>query len=217
MYFIYGCTVNKKSFSQFSEDLLVSNYFKYKGIKNGKYLDIGSFHPIWISNTHLLHKEGFTGYAVDLSEEKLKFFRLLRGKKVKTICGAVSSNHQDSINYYKFKKGHCFSEIDTISKDIAVNYEEQFGLKYDIIKVKNYHINDIFKIVGKVNFLNIDIEGLDVEVLLNCNIKISNPEVIIFEDNSKFFEIDLKLKEFLKQNNYYNLFTTGYSKGFAKK
>ena len=62
-----------------------------------RYLDIGAFHPRWASNTHLLHQNGFSGYCVDLDDEKLKWFRFARGDRVKTICGAVSNLNDDFI------------------------------------------------------------------------------------------------------------------------
>jgi len=117
----------------------------------------------------------------------------------------------------KFLKKHSFSEIDTISKDTADRYAKKFGLSYKILKIKNYHVDEIFRITGKINFLNIDIEGLDKEVLLNCNLKIADPEIVVFEDNSNLLDVDPELEEFLKENNYFRLFVTRYSKGFAKK
>ena len=56
----------KISYSQSGEDLVLSKYLKYKKIEKGKYLDIGAFHPRWASNTHILHKKGFSGFCVDL-------------------------------------------------------------------------------------------------------------------------------------------------------
>ena len=71
----------------------------YKKINKGKYLDIGAFHPRWVSNTYLLHKKGFTGYCVDLDEDRLKWFRFVRGKKVKTINSKTFNNIDTIINY----------------------------------------------------------------------------------------------------------------------
>ena len=69
--FIYGYWVSKSvSFSQKGEDLLSVAYFAKRGIKQGVYLDIGCFHPVWISNTHLLHKQGWLGHAVDIDDFK---------------------------------------------------------------------------------------------------------------------------------------------------
>ena len=69
----------KKSYSQKGEDLIVHAFFGKR--KNGYYLDIGSFHPTWISNTHLFHKHGWTGTVVDIDQYKLDLFKLLRKTK----------------------------------------------------------------------------------------------------------------------------------------
>jgi hypothetical protein len=94
----------KISYSQSGEDLILSKYLRYKNIKKGKYLDIGAFHPRWLSNTHLLYKAGFSGYCVDIDERRLRWFRFSRGNTIKTICCAVSSSNKEFIDTYKFKK-----------------------------------------------------------------------------------------------------------------
>jgi hypothetical protein len=217
IYFLYGCLVYKKSFSQNAEDLIIINYLNYKKIYKGKYIDIGSFHPIWISNTHLLHKNGFSGICVDLSEEKLKFFRILRGDKVRTICGAVSNLKTKFVKYFKFNKNHSFSEIDTLKKHEAEMYKIKTGINYKIARIKNYNVNEIFKMSGKINVLNIDIEGIDIEVLIKSDLNLINPEIIIFEDNKNYFQENRKIDSHLKKIGYRTLFISGGSKGYAKK
>jgi len=77
---IYGCLVRpKKSYAQYGEDLIILNFFDKIGVKAGFYLDIGAYHPQFVSNTHLLHKRGWKGVCVDIDDAKLKQFRLLRG------------------------------------------------------------------------------------------------------------------------------------------
>lgn len=50
---IVNSNYSKISFSQFGEDLLINKIFKRIGY--GKFLDLGSFHPIHFSNTFLLY------------------------------------------------------------------------------------------------------------------------------------------------------------------
>ena len=45
---------NRKNFSQFGEDLFIIDFFKDQKI--GKYVDLGAFHPMRLSNTYLLSK-----------------------------------------------------------------------------------------------------------------------------------------------------------------
>lgn len=214
--YLIGNINYKISFSQSAEDLILIKYLKFKKIKNGKYLDIGAFHPRWASNTHLLHKNGFTGFCVDLDEDRLRWFRFARGNKVKTICGAVSNSESKFIKVYKFKRKSPFSLVDTTSLEQAKYFKSKSNMDFEEIQVKNYHINDIFLKVGKINVLDIDIENQDFEVIKSSNLKIINPEVILIEDNSSYFPSDELLNFFLK-NQYYLISICGLTKIFAKK
>ena len=216
--YIGGLRHFKISYSQSGEDLILLKYLKYKKIEKGKYLDIGAFHPRWLSNTHLLHKNGFSGFVVDLDEDRLKWFKFSRGDRVKTFCGAVSNKFGKYIKVYKFKNKSPFSLIDTTSFKFAKRQSLKGSIKrkYEIKKIKNYHINEIFKSVGKINVLNIDIEGKDFEVLRSSNLKIINPEIILIEDHNSYFPSN-SLVNFFKKRKYHLISICGLTKCFAKK
>ena len=213
--FLYGYKFFKISYSQFGEDLIILKYLQYKKITKGIYLDIGAFHPRWISNTHLLHKLGFKGWCVDLDEEKLKYFRFVRGNRVKTICASVSTSKKKYLKFYKFKRKHQFSEIDTLSYKFANKIKNKWKINYEIKKIKNFHINDLFTKIGKVNILNIDVEGLDYKLNKHADFKIIDPDIIIFEDARKYFASQEIINHFRKMK-YNLLFQSGPSKCFAK-
>lgn len=206
----------KISYSQSAEDLIILKYLEYKNIKKGKYLDIGAFHPRWASNTHLLHKKGFSGYCIDIDEERLRWFRFARGNKVETICGAVSNSHDEFIKVHKFNRKTPFSLVDTTSLEHAEYFKSKQNINYETIKVKNFHINDLFNKVGKINILNIDIEGKDFEVIQSSNLEIIDPEVILIEDNSGYFPLN-ELNDFFMKKNYHLISICGLTKCFAKK
>ena len=206
----------KISYSQYGEDLILLKYLKHKNIKKGKYLDIGAFHPRWASNTHLLHKNGFSGHCVDLDEKRLRWFRFARGKKVKTICGAVSNLKDKFIKVYKFKRKSPFSLIDTTSLKHAEYFNKDGNTEYKTENVRNFHINDIFNEVGKINVLNIDIEGKDFDVIKSSNLKIIDPEIILIEDHKGFFPSN-EMTEFFSNKSYYLISICGLTKCYAKK
>ncbi len=216
--YLNGCRFFKISYSQYGEDLILMKYLKNKKIKNGKYLDIGAFHPRWVSNTHLLHKNGFSGFVVDIDKDRLKWFKFSRGNKVKTFCGAVSNKFGKHIKIYKFKNKNPFSLIDTTSFKFAKRQSLKGTVKrkFEIKKTKNYHINEIFRSVGKINVLNIDIEGKDFEVLKSSDLKIINPEIILIEDHNGYFPSN-KLINFFKKRKYHLISICGLTKCFAKK
>ena len=82
------------------------------------------------------------------------------------------------------------------------------------INVKNFHINDIFNKAGKVNVLNIDIEGQDFEVIKSANLKIIDPDVILIESEFWLFS-NKRFKRFFLKNNYLYIFSCGPTKCFA--
>ena len=117
---------------------------------------------------------------------------------------------------YKFKRKSPFSLIDTTSKEYAEYFSNKGNNTYEIIKVKNFHINDIFDKVGKINVLNIDIEGKDFEVIKSSKLEIIDPEIILIEDNSGYFPLN-ELKDFFIKKNYHLISICGLTKCFAKK
>lgn len=214
--YLNGFKYFKISYSQYGEDLVLLKYLDYKKIKKGKYLDIGAFHPVWLSNTNLLDKKGFTGYCVDLDEERLEWFRFRRGDRVKTICGAVSNSNEEYIEIYKYQRKTPFSQVDTASYDFAKRYSSKSNTKFVTKKIKNYHIDDIYKMVGKIDVLNIDIEGKDFETLKSSNLRIIDPKIILIEDHNNYFPSD-EIKKFFTERDYELISICGLTKCFAKR
>ena len=69
--------------------------------------------------------------------------------------------------------------------------------------------------VGKINFLNIDVEGINNKILSEADLSIIDPEIICVEDTESFFVKDEKL-DFFKDKGYQLVFQSGMNKIFAK-
>tara|TARA_Y100001978_G_C23637093_1_gene406401 strand:+ start:264 stop:1001 length:738 start_codon:yes stop_codon:yes gene_type:complete len=204
----------KKSFSQKGEDIIVHAFF---GRRNyGFYLDIGSFHPKWISNTCLLHNSGWKGVAVDLDDYKLNIFKILRGSRVRTIKSAIVpyKNKDNFVNVYKFFPKRGWSDVDTLDFKTAQLLKENGRGNYVVDKVGSIDINSLLESLPKVDFLNIDIEGLDTQVVEAIDFEKYKIDVILFEDNINYGGHPLLVKKLMK-NGYFHLFTSGGSVCFA--
>ena len=142
--FLVGYKYFKISYSQSGEDLILLKYLKNKKIEKGKYLDIGAFHPRWVSNTYLLHKKGFTGYCVDLDEERLRWFRFARGSRVKTICGAISNSKSEVKSMISKATEDAEKNIIKTNKDFHNLMENRkMSAEERIKQLKNQAIKDI--------------------------------------------------------------------------
>ncbi len=168
---------SKRSYySQWGEDLEIQKFFK--GKKNGFYLDIGCYHPTMYSNTCLLFNDGWKGINIDMNQTSIDLFNIARPKDL-NICSAISKEEKVIKYYYD----HSFSPINTIDKDFYDQHKKIFSqekLKY----VQSNNINNILinnKISEKIDFLNIDIEGVDLEVLEQIDFKKYEIDLIAIE------------------------------------
>ena len=61
----------RSQYSRWGEDSFLVDYFK--NTSNGRYIDIGSFHPFRGSNTYLLYKKGWSGINIDINKISIDF------------------------------------------------------------------------------------------------------------------------------------------------
>lgn len=208
----------KYSYSQYGEDLIIYEYFKSKNLnQNGVYIDIGCYHPKWISNTYLLSKNKWHGYVVDIDNSKLEMFKKFRNN-CHTICAAIAPGRSyQLIKVFNFKK--LFSEIDTIDENIAIKQKIKFNCDYEINQVLSMNINDIlkntFETFGRCDFINLDIEGLDEQVIMEINFDLYKPSLICFEKNNIENIFLENIYYYLTSKNYIHLFTSNGSHGFV--
>ena len=211
-YFIknYKLIKSSKSFSQEGEDKFLLEYFKDR--INGFYIDVGAFHPYRINNTYLLYKKGFRGINIDISATSIDFFNLARPDDVNLNVGASD----------KFEKKLFFSKKNlsfhnTLSKSLAESdiQNEPFKKKYFISCKPLDKIIEKTKFSNRaIDFLNIDAEGYDYQVLLGLNLKRYNPEVICIEISPL---VDKKNEHYKDTIIYKHLIKQGYKlswKGF---
>jgi hypothetical protein len=195
--------------AQFGEGRLLVDFLKVKGKTTGRYMDIGCYHPIYLSNTYFLHQMGWKGIVVDTRYEKLKEMIKYRGNKVEVLCSAVVPNNHSSqsIDMYFFKK--IWSEIDTSSYEEACNKRAETKYSFYHKKIPAIHSSELD--LSTVDVLNIDIEGLDYVVLKDLSIQ-NLPDTILFESTVG----DLRGLQLLKNMDYEVIFEAGKTTCMSK-
>ena len=205
--------------SQFGEDKKIIKLFDKT--KKGTYLDLGCFHPIRQNNTYLMYKLGWSGINIDLNPLTIELFNVARPKDI-NICAAVS-NKKGARNLFF---DHHLSSLNTISKNHTLFIQKAFGKK-DLKKKKimTSTLNSLLKKnnIRKIDFMNIDIEGHELEVLKTLNfkyfdIKVICIEIVNYDYYSKNIKINKnKILKILKRNNYLLKFKTYVNYIFIKK
>ena len=199
---------NKKPnnhFAEFAEDVMVSRIFK--NLKKGFYVDVGAYHPFKGSLTFNLYNKGWKGMNLDLSKTSIDLFNIARPKDI-NINAAISDFNGDTFYY----------ENSPINQQNSLFNE---GRDQKKIKIKSYELSKLlnFKQIDKVDFINIDTEGNELNVLKGIDFNKYKPVLITIEDNS--FDLENKNKKekisFLNEKGYKLINIVGVTMFFVKK
>ena len=178
-----------------NEDTAVLDYFKNK--KNGFYVDVGCHHPICINNTYLLYKQKWSGINIDVSQFSIDLFNYMRPQDLNYNCAISNKNKIVKLFYQKE-----FSQLSTIKSIQAKtvfqgNIKEKDIQAFSLDEILN---RDKYKNT-KIDFLNIDVEGADLEVLEGLSFDKFKPELICLEIHDKEVKKS-KIYNFLANKNY---------------
>lgn len=190
----------KISFSQFGEDLIVLSYFGGENPKkNGIYVDVGAFDPVCLSTTLLLYKLGWTGINIDMDSEKIEKYRNMRPRDC-NIAAAIS-NTQKKMLHLKYPLGATNRIVDvTEAERLSLCKEVPIQTKEVITEMLTTLI-DKSPFSGKqIDYLNVDCEGHDYEVLTSLDFSRYKPTIITIEAFST--EERQRLESFLIPHGY---------------
>ena len=200
--FIKSKTKKISPSSRWGVDLILNDIFKNK--KKGFYIDIGCHHPLINNHTYLFYKKGWNGINIDLDFNSIDMFNFFRPKDLNRQVAL--SNDIVNTEFYFY---HNRAAKNTISK--------QFGL--DAPKVKKIKTNTLNNLIyelklqnQKIDFVNIDVEGNELNVLKGFDLKKFKPKVILLEyirnDMTEFYQKDIdiivntELYKYMFKNDY---------------
>ena len=201
LYVRFKALRKRNTYSQNQEDLFINDYFKEKN--SGFYIDIGCYHPIKYSNTALLYNRGWKGINIDMNQTSIDLFNILR-KRDKNICAAISNTNKKTIQYFD----HLFSPINTLDKNFSSIASKKLSFRKHTEKtIQTYRFNQIIQKydinIKQIDFINIDVEAHDLEVLESIDLSIFNPKIICVEIANNQNNIkEKKLRDYLNKYNY---------------
>lgn len=199
--------IKKKTYSMDGEDLFIDNFFKNK---TGLYVDVGAYHPLELSNTYLLYKRKWKGINIDINSLSIEYFDFLRPNDINLNLGVARKNSTKIIYFQKNK-----SPLNTLN---LMHAKKIFSNTFKQKKIKTKTLTNILdktKFKRKeIDFLNIDTEGSDLEVLKSLDFKKYKPKLICVELIDHFGPDQKKIKKhkiykFLKDKKY-KLVWSGY-------
>jgi FkbM family methyltransferase len=153
-----------RSYSQEGEDMIYRSFFENRKHYKGFYIDVGAHHPYRYSNTVHFYQNGWCGINVEPTPGAIRLFNLFRKRDINLNIGI--DIEPGVLPFY------CFNEpaLNSFDKKIAEN--KAVATKYritNVIEIRTLPLSQILDrhlpLGQKIDFLNIDAEGFDLQVL----------------------------------------------------
>jgi FkbM family methyltransferase len=190
-----------KSYSQEGEDMILRRIFE--GQENGFYVDVGAHHPRRFSNTYYFYKQGWKGINIEPNPDALKAFNSDRPKDVNLQLGV--SDAASILKYYYFDE----PALNTFDSSIVKS--RLADTPYKLIKTEDVAVDRLDSILKKhlpcgqsIDFLSVDVEGLDLAVLRSSDWHLFRPKCVLAE------ALNMTLDEAIKSDIALFMFAQGY-------
>jgi FkbM family methyltransferase len=167
------------SFSQTGEDMIVDFIFTSRNIPNPTYIDIGAFDPYLYSNTAYFYDKFSRGINIEPNPSGIKKFNKFRPLDINLNIGI--SNLEGKLDYFFMNA----STMNTFDENTANELVEKHGFK--IVEKKEITCTTLQNVLLKYadnvfpDFLSLDVEGLDMEILNQIDYEHNYPKVICVE------------------------------------
>jgi FkbM family methyltransferase len=161
------------SYAQHGEDLILWRFFG--GRREGMFVDVGAHDGITFSNTYLLEQQGWRGVCIEPNPDVYPTCWVNRRKSV-CIMSAVGE-----------REG-----IATLHRDVSGLFASLVSalpvLEVDRISVRTHTLDGLLDglewVVPKIDFISIDVEGMELAVLRGFDVARWQPRVLIIEANT---------------------------------
>lgn len=164
------------SYSQLREDLIIDMLLKYR--PKGLYVDVGANDPIRFNNTHRFYKRGWTGINIDPNRLSLDKFIKTRSRDINLRLAIGKDVGMKSV--YVFDP----DTLSTLSKREAEINQTRGGRLLRTEQIMVTSLADLYKqYVGiqAIDFLSVDVEGTNLEVLESNDWNKYRPRVVCVE------------------------------------
>ncbi len=168
------------SYSQYGEDMILRAIFaRYPSAYHGFYIDVGAHHPKRFSNTCYFYERGWRGICIDPIPGGAYHFARHRPRDIFLDMGI--SKNEGEMTYYIYDQ----PALNTFSR---ASVERSSHKVSQILKMKTVPLSQVLDEwlpTGQViDFLSVDTEGFEVDVLNSNDWNRYRPRVVALEEMS---------------------------------
>lgn len=196
----------ERSYAQQGEDLIVRAMFDHFAITAPTYLDVGAWDPIIHSNTYLLYQAGGHGVLVEPNPALRRRLHRVRPRD-RTLAVGIGVTAEASADYYVIG-GPSEGLFNTFSKQAADELQRDSHGVHTIEKVIRIPLVNINAVMAEhfdtaPNFLSIDTEGLDLDILKSMDFDRHRPDIVCVETVELGTDrVELEIVRLLESRSY---------------
>lgn len=178
-------------YSQFYQDMYLDNVIFSTKTKPGFFLDVGGNHPTYINNTYYFETKGWKGLAFEPQPAMNQLWKQERS----TPCLQIAiGEHEGKVEFNEYKENYMsgISHVVDFNGQIESSYEVRCRALKDVLKERE---------IKNIDFMSLDVEGYEYEVLKGIDFKQVNIYCIVIENN-KGIESEKRIRNLLLEQGY---------------
>ena len=209
--------------SQSGEDIIVSHILKVFGIKKSEcsYLDLGANHAKTMNNTYNFYQNGASGVLVEANPALIRELKLYRSRDIiLNRCIAVQGGQPMA---FYILNGDGLSTPDRAQAEQAIKINPNLKIE-KTVNVESITVNEIMDTYfdGAPVFMNLDIEGEEMNILESIDFEAHRPmlisiEMIPYRTNIVIGNKNPDILAFMARNDYVEYAFTGINSIFIDK
>jgi FkbM family methyltransferase len=186
------------SFSSAGEDMILRHIIGSDKM-NGFYVDVGAYHPVHFSNTYFFYTNGWRGINIEARPGSRDLFEKIRPRDVNLELGIAAKKGE--LTYYLISE-------DSTMNSFSREFLEHLGMLGEVkqeIPVAVFPLSEVLSSHvpegQEIDFMTVDVEGHDLEVLQSNDWSRYRPKFVVVEDK----ETDpgnSDIARFMKEQSY---------------
>lgn len=204
----------KISYAQNYEDILVDRLFSEK--KVGFYIDVGAAHPRKDSVTKFFYDRGWSGINIEPNEHYFSLLKKERNRDVNLWCAL--SDQDGELSYFYVEEDPKISFIGN-AQDLNSSTYKGLTIKEKLVDVKKLSTLCAEHSVKEIDFLKIDVEGAEEQVLRGMSFSKIQPRLIIIESVvvKGLEQVSHEWAKIIEDNGYVQAYFDGINSYFVKE
>ena len=176
-------------YSQHGEDFLLWSLFDYK--EAGFYVDVGAFDGVHLSNTYFFEQRGWSGICIEPHPE---YFLRCQQARPRSMClnvACVAGDDVDHVELFTEVSGLYSGVLGGREEDLRERYQRGWGLEFEGLnpivvpaRTLNSILSESLPPGAEIDFVSIDVEGTELDVLRGFDLRTYHPRVLVVETNT---------------------------------